>query len=104
MTHNGYKNYETWNIALWIDNDKETYETAKRLMNQGVTSYKELVKKAGWKETPDGVSFTDETIDAKELWEELQNLQSDNEYYCFNCAAIVDIVAKKCPECGTVDF
>ena len=106
MTHNGYKNYETWNVALWIDNDQETYKTAKILVNQGVTSYKELVKKAGFGYTGDGVSFTDKKLDIAELWEELKELKevSDNEYYCFSCASIVEIATKKCPECGTVDF
>src|SRR5271166_7201838 len=23
--YNGWKNYETWNVALWIDNDQGTY-------------------------------------------------------------------------------
>ncbi len=26
MTYNGYTNYQTWNIALWIDNDLGLHE------------------------------------------------------------------------------
>jgi hypothetical protein len=25
MAYNGWKNYETWNVALWIDNEQHTY-------------------------------------------------------------------------------
>ncbi len=25
--YNGWKNYETWNVALWIDNDQGSYST-----------------------------------------------------------------------------
>lgn len=25
-TYNGYTNYETWNVALWMDNEKGTYD------------------------------------------------------------------------------
>ena len=25
MSYNGYTNYETWNISLWIDNEEGTY-------------------------------------------------------------------------------
>ena len=27
--YNGWTNYETWNVALWIDNDQGTYEMVK---------------------------------------------------------------------------
>ena len=26
MTYNGWKNYETWAAALWIDNDSSSYD------------------------------------------------------------------------------
>jgi hypothetical protein len=29
MSYNGWKNRETWNVALWIGNDEGMYEFAK---------------------------------------------------------------------------
>ena len=29
MSHNGWKNYETWCIALWLDNDERSKEIAR---------------------------------------------------------------------------
>ncbi len=26
MTYNGWQNYETWNVALWLDNDQGTQD------------------------------------------------------------------------------
>jgi hypothetical protein len=26
MAYNGWKNYETWNVALWIDNEQGTHQ------------------------------------------------------------------------------
>ena len=28
-SYNGWKNYETWNVALWIDNDQGSYNEAR---------------------------------------------------------------------------
>lgn len=30
-TYNGWKNYETWNVALWIGNEPGTYEAAREM-------------------------------------------------------------------------
>ena len=27
--YQGWRNYETWNVALWIDNDRRVYETVR---------------------------------------------------------------------------
>ena len=32
--YNGWKNYETWLVALWIDNDQSTYSYARELRDQ----------------------------------------------------------------------
>ena len=31
-TYNGWTNYETWNAALWIQNDEFLYNTAKAIV------------------------------------------------------------------------
>lgn len=33
-TYNGWHNYETWAVALWIDNDQGTYEWARDLARE----------------------------------------------------------------------
>ena len=30
-TYNGYTNYETWNVALWLDNDQGSQEWLRNL-------------------------------------------------------------------------
>ena len=31
MRHNGYKNYDTWLVAVWLDNDEDNYNKAQRM-------------------------------------------------------------------------
>jgi hypothetical protein len=73
-TYNGWANWETWNVALWIENDEFLYSTAKRFRNSpapyedfahyinGVYGIDELNK-----QTPDGVSWNDSSLDIEEL-------------------------------------
>lgn len=36
MSYNGWSNYETWCVALWIDNDEGSYEQARDLVREAV--------------------------------------------------------------------
>lgn len=68
----GYKNYQTWNMALWINNDEGIYEMAKECKN-----YKELVeylRECNITETPDEVAWNDSGIDEKRLNELIEEI------------------------------
>ena len=39
--YNGWKNYETWNVALWLGNDEPLYRTARERAAQGRMSGKD---------------------------------------------------------------
>ena len=70
--YNGWTNYETWNVALWIGNDEGLYNIARRC-----SSYDRLVKKLaeiGFIQTPDGVDLKDTALDLNELDEFLEEL------------------------------
>ena len=34
MTYNGWSNYETWNVALWLDNDEASYNDVREVVRQ----------------------------------------------------------------------
>ena len=71
-TYNGWANYETWNVALWLQNDEGLYNEAKQCGN-----YQELVNllyNCGSKETPDGVKWDDVKIDGLAFNEMMQDL------------------------------
>ena len=73
-TYNGWANYETWNVALWIQNDQGLYSEAKHCAN-----YQELVNllyDCGSKETPDGVKWDDAKINGIEVNEMISELQT----------------------------
>jgi len=74
MTYNGWANYETWNVALWIQNDKGLYSEAMHCAN-----YQELVNllyDCGSKETPDGVKWDDVKVDGLAVNEMISELQT----------------------------
>ena len=73
-TYNGWANYATWNIALWIGNDEGLYHFAKDYGKQGYTALAEALRECGTIETPDHVSYSDRSLDTDELDDLLKEL------------------------------
>ena len=70
MKVNGWSNYETWNVVLWIGNDEDLYNLA---MKAG--TYKKFLKCVGsMGTTGDGVNWRDNNIDLNEVGEFFKEL------------------------------
>lgn len=66
-TYNGWTNYETWNVALWIQNDEGIYNL---IQQNDICCYEELLEvfyDCGTKQTPDGVKWDDPKVNRAEL-------------------------------------
>lgn len=76
-TYNGWANYDTWNVMLWINNDQSIYHDTERYFKfirgeRRRPTYDELIQWL-WDsgtitvETPDGVSWMASTLNKAEL-------------------------------------
>jgi hypothetical protein len=71
-TYNGYANYQTWNVCLWIANDEMLYDLAKQCGSYA--HFKILMREVFERddirfETKDGVAWSDSGINLTELQE-----------------------------------
>ena len=69
MSYNGWANYETWNVALWLDNDPISYHYAKIAKNY------EHYRNLKITRTGDGVSLWDPILDTKQLDDKIKELK-----------------------------
>ena len=62
--YNGWTNYETWNVALWIQNDEGFYNLARQC-----DDYSEFVSALckGCVQTPDGVNWKDPKVNVIQI-------------------------------------
>ena len=72
-TFNGWSNYETWNVSLWIQNDEGLYNLARNYSSYSALLFV-LQEEFGLKKTPDGVKFNDPKINRIEMNQMLQDL------------------------------
>lgn len=80
--HNGWKNYETWNVALWIGNEECLYKLAKRSSNYYNfickvfnSSHSEVIRFKN--ETPDGVKWNDKLVNRDDMDEFINDLKEE---------------------------
>ena len=66
--YNGWENYETWNVALWISNDEGLYNIASEC-----SDYQEFIDNISefMMQTPDGVRFDDPAVNVIQINSEL---------------------------------
>ena len=84
MSYNGWKNYETWNLALWTQNDERFYKMAVDFVKRTNLDFEpkklwyRFIKFAGLKgtKTPDGISWNSPKLDRRELVEMLKELET----------------------------
>ncbi len=72
--YNGYANYETWNVALWLGNDEGLYNLAKEYRYRGYKALAECLEEIDCVQTPDGVFWSDSALDFEALDEYLKEL------------------------------
>ena len=83
QTYNGWANYETWNVALYINNEYAMYQTAvewvRDRLDMGYDSlsydiFRHTLNELFGDKTADGVWWDDDTLDHAELTEMLAEL------------------------------
>ena len=75
--YNGWSNYETWNVSLWIQNDEGLYNIAREITRGTIHPYGDFVDTMlllGSKGTPDGVSWSHPNLSYDELNEMMEEL------------------------------
>ena len=69
--YNGWTNYETWNVGLWLGGDQGLYEMARRAMDYD--HLVEMLTCIGSETTGDGVRWDDAKVNAVEINEMLED-------------------------------
>jgi hypothetical protein len=80
--YNGWKNRQTWNVALWIDNDENLYKNAVRFMSVNPDKrnpYRAFCINYGLAgdKTPDGIAYMGTRLDYKALNAFMLEFRSD---------------------------
>jgi hypothetical protein len=77
-TYNGWKNYQTWNVALWIGNDEGLYRSAVAFARscKSRAVYRHFIEDAGLagSNTPDRVKWNGAKLDYAALNEMMREL------------------------------
>jgi len=71
-TYNGWTNYETWNVALWIGNDEGLYNMAREAGSY--RAFTGMMRDCECTETPDSVAWNDSGLDLDALEEMVAEL------------------------------
>jgi len=74
-TYEGWKNRQTWNVALWINNDRNIYESMiEYVKTHNRIRYIDFIKYMGLEgsRTPDNIAWNGSRLSHKELTDMLR--------------------------------
>jgi len=80
QTYNGWTNYETWNVALWMQNDEFLYNTAKACVEycgDNETPYEKFIRcmnNCDCFKTTDDVNWDDVKVNHAEIVDMMADL------------------------------
>jgi hypothetical protein len=77
LRYNGWKNFETWNVALWLGNDFPLYRVASgyaKYASPYLSLRDDLMRSMNFRSTKDGISLWDRVLDIKALDAFLQEM------------------------------
>jgi hypothetical protein len=70
--YNGWTNYETWNVGLWLGGDEGLYDIARRALDYD--HLVEMLTCIGSETTGDGVRWDDPKVNTCEIDEMLEDI------------------------------
>jgi hypothetical protein len=76
--YNGWKNRQTWNVALWLSNDEPLYRSMVEYANGSKRpTYRGLIEYAGlYGRTPDNIAWNGSRLDYRALSEMVRENRS----------------------------
>ncbi len=118
--YNGWKNRQTWNVALWIGNDEGLYNLAREIVRSNPENpYNAFVQEVGSSKTPDNVAWNDSGLDIDALDDMMRELieskkakgtlLAEGESFgveCMECGKKFKTksMVPSCPKCGGSDI
>ena len=75
--YNGWANYETWNVSLWINSNEQMYHIATRKIVRTYRDFVNVAKCLGITQTGDGVKFNDKKVFYIEIDDMIKEMKED---------------------------